>query len=117
MLSAGCDEFLRKPFRDADILELMQRFIGVQYLYEEPRAPITAQTTPLSGTVLAALPAAWRASFTQALNELDIAQMQALLAELGPEHEPIAATLTELVNSFAFERLTALLEQAQPAEV
>src|ERR671933_631213 len=34
--SAGCDDFLRKPFREADIFEMMNKHIGVCYVYDEP---------------------------------------------------------------------------------
>ncbi|RKZ83317.1 MAG: hypothetical protein DRR19_19320, partial [Candidatus Parabeggiatoa sp. nov. 1] len=30
-LSAGCDDFLQKPFRDTDIFDMMHKFIGVRY--------------------------------------------------------------------------------------
>jgi FixJ family two-component response regulator len=34
-LSAGCDDFIGKPFRAVDILEVMNKHIGVQYVYDE----------------------------------------------------------------------------------
>ncbi|MCL1465209.1 hybrid sensor histidine kinase/response regulator [Argonema galeatum] len=36
VLSAGCDDFLRKPFREADIFEVMHKHLGVHYIYDEP---------------------------------------------------------------------------------
>src|SRR4028118_72783 len=35
MLSAGCDAFMRKPFREADIFDTMHKNIGVRYIYED----------------------------------------------------------------------------------
>ncbi|NEQ75316.1 MAG: response regulator [Okeania sp. SIO2C9] len=35
VLSAGCDDFMRKPFREADILNKMEEYLGVRYVYEE----------------------------------------------------------------------------------
>ncbi|MDJ1182975.1 ATP-binding response regulator [Roseofilum casamattae] len=35
ILSAGCDDFLRKPFREQDIFKAMEQHIGVRYIYEE----------------------------------------------------------------------------------
>jgi two-component system sensor histidine kinase/response regulator len=34
ILAAGCDDFVRKPFRDSDIFEHMAKHLGVQYQYE-----------------------------------------------------------------------------------
>src|ERR671933_332213 len=36
VLSTGCDDFLRKPFREEEIFAAMHKHIGVRYLYEEP---------------------------------------------------------------------------------
>ncbi|MCP5035832.1 MAG: response regulator, partial [Actinomycetia bacterium] len=35
VLSAGCDDFMRKPFRAAELLETMAHHLGVVYVYEE----------------------------------------------------------------------------------
>lgn len=36
VLSAGCDDFVRKPFREQVIFEKMAQYLGVRYIYEEP---------------------------------------------------------------------------------
>ncbi|NEQ38776.1 MAG: response regulator [Okeania sp. SIO3I5] len=35
VLSAGCDDFMRKPFREVDIFHKMAEYLGVRYVYEE----------------------------------------------------------------------------------
>ncbi|WP_318729159.1 response regulator [Roseofilum sp. Guam] len=35
VLSAGCDDFLRKPFREEQIFKVMEEHLGVGYVYEE----------------------------------------------------------------------------------
>lgn len=35
VLSAGCDDFIRKPFREEVLLEKIAQYLGVQYLYEQ----------------------------------------------------------------------------------
>ena len=37
ILSVGCDDFVRKPFREADIFDIMNKHIGVEYVYEEEK--------------------------------------------------------------------------------
>ncbi len=34
-LSAGCDDFMRKPFREEDIFQKMEEYLGVRYVYEK----------------------------------------------------------------------------------
>ena len=33
VLSAGCDDFVREPFRDKDIFDVLHRHLGVRFLY------------------------------------------------------------------------------------
>ena len=35
VLSAGCDDFIRKPFRENIIYETMAKHLGVKYIYED----------------------------------------------------------------------------------
>jgi DNA-binding response OmpR family regulator len=34
-LSAGCDDFLRKPASESDILDILIRHLGVRFVYKE----------------------------------------------------------------------------------
>lgn len=36
VLNAGCDDFLRKPFKESDIFDLMHKHIGVRFIYLVP---------------------------------------------------------------------------------
>ncbi len=35
ILASGCDDFIRKPFREVEILTKIQRYLGVEYEYED----------------------------------------------------------------------------------
>ncbi len=35
VLAAGCDDFVRKPFRRPHILEILRRYLGLRYLHED----------------------------------------------------------------------------------
>ncbi len=39
ILAAGCDDFVRKPFREAEIFEVVARHLGVKYLFEVAAKP------------------------------------------------------------------------------
>ncbi len=41
VLSAGCDDFVRKPFKDSELYEVIQKHLGVRYVYED-----AVETTP-----------------------------------------------------------------------
>ncbi|MEJ2747617.1 MAG: PAS domain S-box protein, partial [Anaerolineae bacterium] len=47
ILAAGCDDFVRKPFRERDIFNVLHRHLGVRFIYEEiTPAPEAAASVP-----------------------------------------------------------------------
>jgi DNA-binding response OmpR family regulator len=61
-LSAGCDDFIRKLFREVDFLEVMNKHLGVQYVYDESayqQDSTPTQTLTLTLEALNALPTNW----------------------------------------------------------
>ncbi len=39
ILEAGCDDFIRKPYRDTEIFEALAKHLGVRFLYAEEQPP------------------------------------------------------------------------------
>jgi len=35
ILSAGCDDFVRKPFRQETIFEMLSKHLGVRFIYNQ----------------------------------------------------------------------------------
>lgn len=54
MAETGCDDFMRKPFKDNDIFAMMHKHIGVRYVYESQSHPDEAIPERLSPAWLAA---------------------------------------------------------------
>jgi DNA-binding response OmpR family regulator len=48
MLSAGCNDFIRKPFREADILDALTKHLGVRFVYQDviPVPPVQDERGP-----------------------------------------------------------------------
>ena len=108
VLSAGCDDFLRKPFREADILEAMNKHIGVRYIYDEPANklnPTQIEFDALTLTTLNALPASWLAELHQAVAAADSELAFSLIEQLGDKDTTLAKVLSKLVNDFEFDRI------------
>lgn len=119
ILEAGCDDFVRKPFRENEVFDILTRHLGVRFLYETPANGMHAGqldtgssddvTTPESlRSMLAALPAAWIADLRQATVTLDAARMSALIAEVRPQAPRLADTLAQWVHDFDYEKILQL---------
>jgi len=107
VLAAGCDEFLRKPFRDHDIFELLAKHLGVRLRYEP--APLSVPVR-LDSAALAALPADLQAGLRDAVNQADMDLAQAMIARIRPLNAPLADALAELVDKYRFDTLLTLLQ-------
>ena len=111
-LSAGCDDFIRKPFHHEEIFNCLSKYLGVRYIYEQTTCPSDSITKGgmLTAAELAALPADWLVNFHQATLEGHIKRMQALIEEIPPQHDCLAKALLDLANQYQFEQLLILTE-------
>jgi PAS domain S-box-containing protein len=112
ILAAGCDDFVRKPFREHDILNVLHRHLGVRFVYETiTPAPDVATAVSLEELRASAetLPATWATDLYQAIIALDIDRMLALIEAVRPQVPHLADTLAQWVRNFEYEKLLALL--------
>jgi PAS domain S-box-containing protein len=112
ILAAGCDDFIRKPFLTTEILDALHKHIGVQYLYEQPAAPIASTATSsdiLSRSAIAALPADLIADFRQVIIDLDVEMIQTYIERIQKHDRPLADALATLAKNFEFEQILALI--------
>jgi two-component system sensor histidine kinase/response regulator len=77
----GCDDFLRKPFRPADITDLLAKHLGVRFIYQRtarrtPARPMQAAAYTLGLQRLGEQPAAWREQLRQAATTANADQIR-----------------------------------------
>jgi CheY-like chemotaxis protein len=111
-LSAGCDDFVRKPFREEELFEKMAHYLGVRYLYEPLALPPKPEVTPpkVNPEVLNTMPALWREQLHQAATCVDAEQIVQLIHQIPPEHASLTLALTDLVNHYRFDQIVALTQ-------
>jgi len=115
VLDAGCDDFLRKPFKEADIFDMMHKHLGVEYIYDEPIQTTAKenQTDELTPDNLAKLPAELLARFEEATDLNDPDQIESLINEIRLHHPNLANQLMELADIFDYDAILELIRQAQ----
>ncbi|HEY9613331.1 hybrid sensor histidine kinase/response regulator, partial [Allocoleopsis sp.] len=114
VLSAGCDDFIRKPFREADIFDTMNKHIGVRYIYEDIKAPQSLAGTntntavdiqdALTPTALAALPFDLLTHLEEAAIRSKMNQIDSLIHEIHTLNAPLADALTILAEGFEYPK-------------
>lgn len=119
VFSAGCDDFVRKPFRDEDILEMIAKYLQVRYLYQDNSDSndtilsgnnISKITEFLTSQMLAKMPNNWVLELERAATELDEKEIIFLLNEIRSEHPNIVNAIENLVNNFRFDLIVDLIE-------
>jgi CheY-like chemotaxis protein len=111
VLSDDCDDFIRKPFREAEILDALHKHLGVRYIYDEPQnAPELTQIETLTPKALAGLPADWLASLEQATIECDLELILTKIEQIRDRNNSLANALTSLANEFLFNQILDLIK-------
>lgn len=118
-LSAGCDGYVRKPFREAEILDILAQRLGVRYEYAREVTPVysaeeteTRPATPGSSSTL--VPTQLKIDLGQATVQGNFNRMLALIEEIRLYNPEMANTLKEMVNRFAYDQVLSLLKQSIP---
>ncbi|MGB3558524.1 MAG: response regulator, partial [Geitlerinemataceae cyanobacterium] len=118
ILSAGCDDFVSKPFREEIILEKLARYLGVRYCFAEPIAS-THRDRPTGGVMptlealreeLSHLPDEWILQSYQAAIKGSDRILLGLIEQIPPECCLLTPVLKDWVGHFRFDRAIELLK-------
>lgn len=136
VLSVGCDDFVRKPFREEVLFAKMAEHLGVEYIYEEaqslerkksvdPGNAVAAElgnasflsssfgkSAVLQASSLQVMPADWLLALQEAATIADSDLVLQLTAQIPSEYTPLARALEDLVNDFRFSKIIDLIQQA-----
>ncbi|MCW6048801.1 PAS domain S-box protein [Microcoleus sp. A2-C5] len=126
ILSAGCDDFVAKPFREQVILEKMAKYLGVRYVYDREASPssdavasgdVSAHTgTPplpftLNASFFEAMPCEWVDELYAAADAVDNERIFALLLLIPPIHASFGSAIADLAHNFRCDRIIDLIEE------
>jgi CheY-like chemotaxis protein len=113
LLAAGCDDFLRKPFREGDLFELLARHLGVAYVYEEAPWSEPARAAALWVEALAALPSDWLERLEYAVSRSDVGEIERVIAEIEGGESALAGMLADLARDFKHNLILELIQEAK----
>jgi signal transduction histidine kinase/CheY-like chemotaxis protein len=112
VLEAGCDDFLRKPFRQAEIFDMMAKHLKARYVYAEEQPTTTAEAARMdlpSSEAMAALPEELRKALRTAVTELDLEQITAVIERISRIDADLGAAIRDCANRFDFTLLMKAL--------
>jgi signal transduction histidine kinase/DNA-binding NarL/FixJ family response regulator len=119
ILAAGCDDFVRKPFREYEIFGVMSKHLGLRYVYEDNRekaVPIEPEIE-IGPEQLAALPVDLLSRLHDAAVELDRDRISALIEQIKTMDANTARVLETAVKKFALGPLVDQMKKiVQPEQ-
>jgi PAS domain S-box-containing protein len=117
VLAAGCADFLSKPFREAEIFEMMAKYLGVQYIYEDAPPENTVKTSAENDTLmkesLQKLPLLWLNNFRLALQNVDLKAIENLVQSIEQDDPNLAILIKKYIDNFQYELLLAIITDTE----
>lgn len=112
IIEAGFDDMLYKPFESHKLFELMQKHLGVKYLYKS----VIQQETPASVATIeeqfSSLPVALLADLLKAAKRLDQKSLEQLLNTNLTDQPELRQSILSLVGEFRYDKIIHLCEHA-----
>ncbi|HEY9902710.1 MAG TPA: response regulator [Candidatus Sericytochromatia bacterium] len=112
ILSAGCDDFVRKPFREQVIFDKIAQYLGVRYIYEElspPHVAVVKHDSSLQAS-LANMPSEWVNELYEAANLIDNEQILQLLEQIPTVDAFFRQTISDWIYNFRCDKIIDLIE-------
>jgi len=117
ILAEGCDGFMRKPFREAELLGTLTDLLGVRFRYAgtdisalvDHEAALTEAQLPAA---LAQMPTAWLTTFEQATLDGDVLALTVVIDQLRLQNQALADRLADLTQAYQLDQLLNLVRQA-----
>ncbi|MEH2352105.1 PAS domain S-box protein [Nostoc sp.] len=119
ILAAGCDDLVRKPFREQVIFEKIAEYLQVRYICaEESNEDVTdknlenTQSSILDlRSAITIMPAQWLIELNQAAVEVDAERILQLIEQIPQTHSALTEKLANLVRNFCFDEIIDLTEE------
>ncbi|MDZ8065435.1 MAG: PAS domain S-box protein [Nostoc sp. DedQUE08] len=119
ILAAGCDDLVRKPFREQVIFEKIAEYLQVRYICAEESNEDAignnlenTQSTILDlRSAITIMPTQWLTELNQAAVEVDAERILQLIEQIPQTHSALAEKLANLVRNFCFDEIIDLTEE------
>jgi PAS domain S-box-containing protein len=112
-LQAGANDFVRKPFKEGDLLARVGRLLGVRYAYvPEPEGVSTRQDAQSLSRLFEAVPPELASELREAALQGRASRLEDLAGRVDEHSAGAAAELRALARDFRYDDLVAAIDTA-----
>ncbi len=110
IMEVGCDSYIRKPFKEQEILNVIQEYTSVKYIYEQDTSDQDQlPDTPIMATDLTSLSNDLRSRMIHAATALEADTLLELIDEIDTNAPSLTSRLRAMIDRYAFQELANLL--------
>ncbi len=125
IITSGCDDFINKPFHEQLLLEKIQHYLKIEYIYQEEIPHVNQHawqaTSNLSDTniveLLSQTSPIWLEEMYNAAASCSDDLILQLLEQISSDNASVADFLNDLARNFHFEKIMELTRMAIDNEV
>jgi CheY-like chemotaxis protein len=116
LLGIGADDFIGKPFQEAELFQKIHAHLGVEYVYaEEPAAAAQEEAAEITPESLARLPRDLIHPMREAVISADLDQLLAKIQDVEARVPRLAQGLRHLAERFEYQKLLDLFGPGEPS--
>ena len=115
VLEAGCDDFVRKPFHEEEILEKTAEYLKVRYIYEEQekREEKSIVARSMIPSDFEGLSSNWIDRCLEAAKKGKSDELFNLLKEIQDDNGRVADAIAEMVRNYQYSQIVHLIEKKE----
>jgi len=112
IFSAGCDDFVGKPFRENEVFDIMARHLALKYVYEDmqPEEAASAIASDISLN-LSALSADLSSALSRAVTNTDATKITEIAEQINAKEPALAQALQILAKNFDYGTIRMALQK------
>jgi len=118
ILACGCDDIVRKPFREEIIWEMLTTYLGVKYIYADTRSAkeklLSSNSQPQDSSFhpstlsFEVMPLEWVKQVHNAARSGDDVLVMELAQQIPAEYQDFVSRITDLVENFRLDLISDL---------
>lgn len=117
ILSEGCDGYIRKPFREEELIEALSTHLGVRFVYEEPPDEVAAARPGLIAADeivhrMSKIPVSLLVELEKGSRLGDVTGLQERIASIENLDGALGEHLRTLARNFRHEEILRLIHEA-----
>ena len=122
VLAVGCDDFIRKPFTEPEIFEMLRRHLGLKFVYGGTEAAgllageVQKRDREHLIAAMRALPTELLIGLKQAAICIDLEMINRYIAEIQTSDTGLAQLLAALANDFRYDEIINGIQTTQENE-